>query len=396
MSTAKDLYGRPWSEREYIIVLHRYFLHQNEPHHSTCDYIQDLARLVGRTPGAVSMRMENYASIDPSLDKKRVGLSHINAFGKKVFEDWSSKKESLALCAEAFVRDQQSAEAMPLFDPIPVRIPRAFDHYELVDQIGVGGSGAVFSCIDVTTQILYAIKIIQADKIYDDETLHRFRREIKALKSREHPNIIRIHEDNLDSERHFPAYVMDFGSHSLTSFADQTAKEQGRARPILDHCVSKDILDSVFNAVHSLHASNPRLIHRDINPNNVLRMPNGTWVLADFGLAKFITSAPFTTSFKTTTQRGWGTEWYTAPEQYSSFLSADHRTDIYSLGVLIWELFTTIGPPPDRDHLGLSEPLSRVFKTATHRDVNCRFQSVAELRAAFELAYAESVPVSNT
>jgi hypothetical protein len=390
MPTAGELYGRPWSEREHIIALHYYFLHENEPRHSACDHIQSLARLLGRTPGAVLMRLENYSSIDPSLEGKRVGLAHINALGRRVFDEWHLKRDALKLCAEAFIRDQK-AEVMPsLFDPTPVRIPRAFDRYELVDHIGTGGSGTVFSCIEVNTQQLFAIKIIQADKLYDDETLHRFRREIRALKSREHQNIIRLHEDNLDSERHFPAYVMDFGSHWLTSYADQTARQQmTRNRPVLSPTLAKQILDSVFDAVHSLHTSNPRLIHRDINPNNVLRLRNGVWVLADFGLAKFITSAPFSTSFKTTTQRGWGTEFYTAPEQYHSFLNVDERTDVYSLGMLIWELFTTTGPPPDREHHGLSDSLAQVYKQATHRDLAARFQSVADLRSAFETAFAD-------
>lgn len=395
MSTATELYGRPWSEREYIIVLDHYFRHENQPRHPGCEHIQSVARLIGRTAGAVSMRMENYSSIDPSLEGKRIGLPHINALGRRVFEYWYSKRDALRECAAAFIRDQKMDVSPSLFDPISVRLPRAFNRYELVDQIGTGGSGAVFSCVDVDTQQLYAIKIIHADRTYDDETLHRFRREIKALKSREHPHVIRLHEDNLDSERNFPAYVMDLASHSLTSFVDQIAREQPvRSRPYLPPILAKEIVHSIFEATHALHTNNPRLIHRDINPNNVLWMPGGTWVLADFGLAKFITSAPLTTSFKTTTQRGWGTEFYTAPEQYHNFRNVDHRTDIYSLGILIWELFTATGPPPDRDHLGLPEPLAQVYKQATHRDLNVRYQSVVDLRQGFDAAHAECFPAA--
>jgi len=319
------------------------------------------------------------------MSGKRAGLSHINALGRRVFDHWYTRQDALAECAAAFSRDRQSQFVPSLFEPNRVQIPRAFEHYELVDQIGVGGCGTVFSCIEVETQQLFAIKIISTDKIHDQEAIHRFRREIKALKSRAHPNIIRLHEDNLDSERNFPAFVMDFASHSLTSFVEAVSREQSnRRRPLLSSSQASEIIAAIFEAVHALHTDSPRIMHRDINPNNILRLPNGSWVLADFGLAKFISSAPLMTSFHTTTQRGWGTQWYTAPEQYHNFRDVDERTDIYSLGILIWELFTEGNPPPDRDHLGLTEPIAAVYSKATHRDPSQRYQSVGHLRSAFD------------
>jgi hypothetical protein len=66
MSKPSDLYVRPWSEREYIIVLHSYMANRNGPRHHLCDYVKEIAGVIGRTPGAVVMRMENYASLDPA------------------------------------------------------------------------------------------------------------------------------------------------------------------------------------------------------------------------------------------------------------------------------------------------------------------------------------------
>ena len=121
---------------------------------------------------------------------------------------------SLAECAEAFVRDSKSDNEPTLFNPSRVRIPRAFGKYELVDKIAEGASGVVFSCIDTDTDEPFAIKIIRAEGVYDRNVLHRFLREIRALRTIDHDHVIKLREDNLDSEREFPAYVMEFGRGS--------------------------------------------------------------------------------------------------------------------------------------------------------------------------------------
>ncbi len=106
-------------------------------------------------------------------------------------------------------------------------------------------------------------------------------------------------------------------------------------------------------------------------------------MLADFGLAKFLSTAPISTSFRTSTGPGPGTQWFTAPEQYRRFLDADERADIYSLGVLIWELYSAFTPPLDRHDTGLSRRLQPMVLKATERNPADRFASVTELRAAF-------------
>lgn len=387
MTSPSELYGRPWSEPEYVIVLNSYYEHHGEARHSSCDYVKEVADILGRTPGSVSMRMENYASIDPELFERRSGLSHINKFGKKLFDYWSVRRDALAETANAFLRDIKARNAPTLFNPGPVRVPRAFDRYELVDQIGEGGTGIVFSCIDVESQDLFAMKIIRTDRVYDDKAVRRFRREIRVLKSISDDYIISLHEDNLDSEKNFPAFVMDFASDSLTSYAES---QPHGTRPSLSVSEAKSVVESCFQAVGLLHKNNPRLIHRDINPNNLLRIDE-RWVLADFGLAKFLGTAPLTTSFQTNTQRGMGTQWYTAPEQYREFKEVDQRADIYSIGILIWELFSSSYPPPDMRSLQLPEGLDQVVQRACSRDPGSRYDTLDEMRNEFDLAVAEIV-----
>lgn len=386
MTSVPELYGKPWGEREYIVALHLYFQHHGESHHDQLQYVHDAARLLGRSPGAIAMRLENFASVDPEITAHRLGLRNLTPLGKRVFDHWSNKRDALHECAAVLMRENRAKATPNLFEPNPIQIPRAFQKYELLDQIGEGGSGIVFSCVDTATSRVFALKIIRTDRIHDDEALKRFRREIRVLKSLSHDNVIRLYDDNLESQRDFPAYVMDFADDSLTSYADRTSHDSRDDQML----ARREIVLSIMNAAEALHSGIPAVIHRDINPNNVLRLPGGKWVLADFGLAKFISTAPLSTSFRTTTQRGWGTQWYTAPEQYQSFQSTDHRTDIYSVGVLIWEAFTDSHPPPDREHLGLSESLKAVYLKATDRKPECRYRDIAELRADFLKAFDDT------
>src|ERR1700722_14788942 len=124
MSKPSEIYGKPWSEREYIIVLHHYILHSDEPRHHLRDYVKMVAHLLGRTPASIVMRMENYASLDPEEKRHRKGLVNITPLGQKVFDEWFTNPDSLQACAEVLIRDAHASEQPSLFDPEPVKLPR--------------------------------------------------------------------------------------------------------------------------------------------------------------------------------------------------------------------------------------------------------------------------------
>ncbi len=384
MGNAEQLYGRPWSEREYVIALHYYFENRDCPRHENSNYVRELAKLLGRTPASIVMRMENFGSIDRDTNSEKKGLANIGPMCGKVFFDWKERRESLQACADLLIREASTARTLNLFEPNPVTLPKAFDRYELLDRIGEGGFGSVFSCIDAESGQQYAIKIIRPDNRFDRETLHRFSREIRILSSIDHPNIIRLHERNLDSEDTYPAFVMDLAQCSLTHYL-QLAMEKGNGkRPCIDLTEATSILRSIASGVHALHSAS--VIHRDINPNNVLLLSDGTWALADFGLAKFLPSAATATSFVTKTHVGWGTAYYAAPEQYRDFKRTDERTDIYALGMLMWELFAGAWPPPDVHNPGIPSYLAIIFGRAVEREPEARYQSVTDFLAEFNQA----------
>ena len=204
-SKASQLYGRPWTEREYIIVLDGYFDTKGRPRHVNTEEIQELARLLGRTPASVYMRMENFASVDPDARMERRGLPKIGPVGQRIFQAWVGKRDHLRSCAQVLIRDVEASRtsSMSLFEPDPVVLPKAFGKYELLDLLGQGGFGSVYSCLNAETQQVGALKIIQVEKARDHESVHRFLREIRALRFVKHQNVIRLHEDNLETERAF-------------------------------------------------------------------------------------------------------------------------------------------------------------------------------------------------
>jgi serine/threonine protein kinase len=384
MAHGVDLYGRPWSEREYILALDAYLSKKDEPRHENSPFIKELARLTGRTPASICMRMENFASIDPAEASHRRGLRKISVVCKRVYDHWKDKPGHLQSCADVLRREaeEKRSPTLGLFESDPVALPRAFGKYELLDPIGRGSFGAVYSCLNVETNALGAIKVLSVDGLHDDEARHRFLREMRALRYVEHPNVIRLHDDNLDSEDKLPAFVMELAESSLTEYANDGA----RGRPLFTTEEGTAIVRSMIAAVKALHEHKPRIIHRDLNPNNILRLPDGRWVLADFGLAKFLGTGRVTTTFATRTQAGLGTIYYAAPEQYQDFKRTDARVDVYALGMLLWELFNTVGPPPDRHTSGLTGKLLEVFLRATERNPDVRYPDVGEFAEAFEAA----------
>lgn len=381
MTGAREIYGSKWSEKEYLIVLYYYFKHKGEAQHADTPFVKELSHIIRRTPHSILYRLQNYSSIDPDeTDPRRKGKVHITEYGRHIFEIWSQKYDVLQDTAEAFLRDEKAQLEPSLFNPSPIRLPIMFqNHYELLDEIGRGGFGIVFSCLNTRNDKTYALKVIDIAKIHDHECLFRFSREIKALRSVDCPSIISIHEDNLENEKHYPGFVMDLAEYNLPQYLDIARNKQDQ-RPTLDSKEAVGIYSTILQAVQILHSSCPPILHRDINPNNILRLFNGNWVLADFSLAKFVPPRPVSTAFTTGTHMAMGTAHYTAPEQYQSLKNADVRSDIFSLGWLLWDLFSSEGPYPRREPSGLSPKLESIFLKATSYKREDRFSTVEELK----------------
>src|SRR5262249_6194137 len=155
-------YGQPWSEREYVITLHYYFLHRTDPMHEDADFIHQIAYMLGRTPASIAMRMENFANLDKEGKPSHKGLSKGGPTCQEMFTKWNSRRDHLVSCAEVYIRELNEPRALSLFESERVMLPKAFEKYELLDHLGDGGFASVFSCVQVDTGRAYALKILRS------------------------------------------------------------------------------------------------------------------------------------------------------------------------------------------------------------------------------------------
>lgn len=206
-------------------------------------------------------------------------------------------------------------------------------HYQIVSQIGAGGMGEVYLANDLKLDRRVAIKILPSHFTKDIAQVQRFEREARAASALNNPNIITIHEIDNEGDLHFIA----------TEFIEgQTLRERlaNGKLPITDVLT---IATQIAKALAAAHAAG--IIHRDIKPENVMVRPDGLVKVVDFGLAKLSgrdgpvssVGTPSTLSLQTDVGTLMGTASYLSPEQVLH-QKVDHRTDIFSLGVVLYEM----------------------------------------------------------
>ena len=208
---------------------------------------------------------------------------------------------------------------------------RTLSHYRLIEKIGEGGMGVVWKAVDTKLDREIAIKILPASLAEDAERLARFEREAKAVAALNHPNIVTIYSVESVDGLHFITMelvegrcltaVIRSGDLSLDAFFDLAIPLAG--------------------AVSAAHQKG--ITHRDLKPDNVMVGGDARVKVLDFGLAKLrqepIVSNSAPTQTVTREGRLLGTVPYMSPEQLQG-KSVDHRTDIFSLGIILYEMLT--------------------------------------------------------
>ena len=198
----------------------------------------------------------------------------------------------------------------------------------------------------------------------DADSQRRFRREVELLRLLAGPKIMPILDAALDVSP--PFYIMPLYSWSLRTVLPKLVRDHTRIPNIF-----RQVVDAVDRA-HSL-----MVLHRDLNPNNILMNGDDDVVVSDFGLGRRMGSD---TTRATQTNARMGTSGYMAPEQYHSAEDADERSDIFALGVILNEMYTGttgLGMP-------LPAPVLVIVRRCTNQNRDARFQNVADLRRAFE------------
>ena len=208
-----------------------------------------------------------------------------------------------------------------------------FRGYVVERLLGNGGLGAVYLVRHEMLDTHFALKVLFPDIAAANENyVKRFLREAKIATRIRHPNLVAVHDAGFDEERGLYYIVMDWVSGGDLRQAIAFA---GRFEP--DRAV-----EVVMQVASALEAAQPfKLVHRDIKPENIMIQPDGLVKLVDLGIAK---SEAIADSVSTSAESVFGTPAYVAPEQAVDAASVDARADIYSLGVVLFEMIA--GRPP--------------------------------------------------
>jgi len=249
----------------------------------------------------------------------------------------------------------------------------AFPHLEILEFIGQGGMGFVFKARQPKLDRFVALKILPQSLAADPAFAERFTREARALAALNHPNIVTIHDFGQASGFYF--LLMEF----VDGVNLRQAMKAGRFTP--EQALA--IVPPVCEALQYAHEHG--IVHRDIKPENLLLDKGGRVKIADFGIAKMIhASGP---DVGLAESQPAGTPQYMAPEQKAHRIT-DHRADIYSLGLVLYELLTGELPadklqPPSRK-VQIDVRLDEIVLRALEVRPELRYQTAAEFRTQLE------------
>jgi predicted Ser/Thr protein kinase len=264
--------------------------------------------------------------------------------------------------------------------PPPEVIARHFPQLEILELLGSGGMGAVYKARQREIDRLVALKILPSDAAGDPGFAERFTREARALARLSHPNIVGLYDFGHVNGLHY--FIMEYVDGLNLRQLEQAGKLSPRE--------ALQIIPQICEALQFAHDEG--IVHRDIKPENVLLDKKGRVKIADFGLARILGHEP--EDFRLTRARDvMGTPHYMAPEQVEKPQSVDHRADIYSLGVVFYEMLTGELPlgkflPPSQK-VQIDVRLDDVVLRALEKEPGRRYQHASEVKTDMETILTE-------
>ncbi|MGH2331016.1 Stk1 family PASTA domain-containing Ser/Thr kinase [Thermoanaerobacter mathranii] len=255
------------------------------------------------------------------------------------------------------------------------------NRYEILEEIGEGGMAKVYKAKCHLLNRIVAIKILRPEFAADEDFVKKFRRESQAAASLSHPNIVSIYDVGQEGDIYY--IVMEYiNGHTLKKLISENGGPLEVKRAI-------EIARQVCKALD--HAHKNRIIHRDIKPQNILVTEEDVAKVTDFGIARAANGSTITYTGDVV-----GTAYYFSPEQAKGGI-VDERTDIYSLGIVLYEMLTGKVPfegdspisvalkhiqeeiiPPSRLNEKVPKELDQIVLKATQKDVNLRYQTAAD------------------
>jgi len=256
------------------------------------------------------------------------------------------------------------------------------DRYQLMEEIGSGGMALVYKALDLTLDRIVAIKVLKEEFLEDDEFVKRFHAEAQSVAKLSNPNIVGVYDVALDGKYHY--IVMEY-------IEGVTLSNYIASKKVLESDEAMSIAIQICNALTHAHKNN--IVHRDIKPHNILLTKEGVAKVADFGIAKVTTNKTLTLSGRTI-----GSVHYFSPEQARGGY-VDNRTDLYSLGCVLYEMTTGQLPyegetpvvvavkhlqeklkSPNTINKNLHDDVNKIILKAMAKSVDERYQSAKELQ----------------
>ena len=265
---------------------------------------------------------------------------------------------------------------IPTFVPPPVAdLAKLFPQFEILELLGQGGMGAVYKARQPALDRFVALKILPPETSGDAGFADRFTREARALARLNHPNIVAVHEFGQAGGLHY--FVMEYVEGINLRQLEQAGKLSPRE--------ALKIIPQICDALQFAHDEG--IVHRDIKPENVMLDTKGRVKITDFGLAKILGLEPDGLRL-TGAKDVMGTPHYMAPEQIEHPQEVDHRADIYSLGVVFYEMLTgelPVGkfqPPSQKVHVDVR--LDEVVLRTLEKEPERRYQKASEVKTQVE------------
>jgi len=268
------------------------------------------------------------------------------------------------------------------------RLPDKIGKYRVVERIGRGGMGMIFKAHDPILQRPVALKVISPEVEVTDELRARFFREAQACAKLNHPNIVTVYDMGEDDGRLFIVMELLEGDELRSLIKASTLSLEDKVHVMLQVC----------HGLHYAHLNG--VVHRDMKPGNIFRLRNGQAKVLDFGIAHIAT----TEAGLTRTGLIMGTLRYISPEQVRGRF--DHRSDMFSLGSVFYELLTSQPPFRGEDPMQLLEQLRSedplpptdvdptippeltvIVQRAMRKDPDERFHDLEEMRSELELVH---------
>lgn len=282
-------------------------------------------------------------------------------------------------------------------------IGKTVSHYKILEEVGRGGMGVIYKAEDIKLKRIDALKFLPAAYTQDLEARERFEREAQAAATLNHPNIVTVYDISEYENQIYIAMEYVDGMTLREKFSDNADRDTREITRQLKRSSTtsgqiNEIIDIVIQVCKGLQkAHQAGIVHRDIKPHNILINKEGVVKILDFGVAKLIGASQLTMEFYTV-----GTPHYMSPEQ-SQGDEIDQRTDIWALGVVLYEMLTGRLPfkgetpntviysittkdftPVTALDSSIPFEMDQIVNRCLEKNINKRFQSVDELIAELE------------